>query len=85
MPRPLRLFFQLVYPFQEYVGELFGNNLVYLPFTVGYRVIPYVGKFGFGANNFFYFINVFDVYKVYAAANVCYFNKDRIHGVKVVI
>jgi len=61
----------------------FSHYLIHLPFAVGYAVVPYVGKLGFAAHHFLNFINMLYVYKVYAAANVCYFNKDGIHGAKV--
>ena len=81
----LRLFLKLIYPFQHHISKLFCNDFVYMPFAVGYGVIPYMGKLCFCAYYFLNLINVLDVDKVKAAAHIGYFYKNWIHAPKVVI
>ncbi len=80
--RPLHFFFKLADALKYRLGVFRCDNLVHLPLAVGDRVVPDVGKLGLGAYDLFYLINVFDIYKVYTAANVGYFYKDGIHAQK---
>lgn len=76
----LWLYLQLIDAFQYRVGIFLCNDLIYVAFTIGYGIIPDVCKFCFCIHYFLNFINVFDIYKVYAAAYVGYFYKDWIHA-----